>query len=579
MLRSRVPWSRLARPRGLCTAPDYVIVGAGSAGCVLANRLTENPDVKVLLLEAGKPDRGRWDSWTIQMPAALTYNLADTRYNWGFETTPQKHVDGRVIAQPRGKGLGGSSSINAMAYIRGHPLDYDRWAEQGATGWEHDACLPYFKKAECFDGDADSAYQGTEGPLQVRHGATAETARLNLALIEAGKQAGYAESSDLNGYRQEGFGPMHMTVAPNGERSSTANAYLRPAMARPNLKVLTGCHATRVMFEASKGGAPRAVGVEYTQGGKQHTARAVREVLLCLGALGSPQLLMLSGVGPAEELAKHGIPMVLQSEAVGQNLQDHLDLYLQYECLQPHTLYPYATWRQPHKRIMAGLQWFTAGKGVAASNHFEAGGFIRTRAGIQHPDLQFHFIPGCVVGQLDFLPRHGFQLHCSTMRASSVGHVALSSADPEAAPVIEPNYLSTEQDVVDFRNGVRLAVEILEQQAMSPFRGTRIAPGPELDLEDDEALDSWVRQSTHSAYHPSCTCAMGAVTDPEGKVVGAEGLRVVDASLMPSVVSGNLNAPTIMIAEKLADSIKGLPGLPRERPAHWTHPEWQTKQR
>eukprot|EP00658_Telonema_sp_P-2_P032312 TRINITY_DN23957_c0_g1_i16.p1 TRINITY_DN23957_c0_g1~~TRINITY_DN23957_c0_g1_i16.p1 ORF type:complete len:587 (-),score=95.56 TRINITY_DN23957_c0_g1_i16:365-2125(-) len=569
------PW--LARRAHTSASPDYIIVGAGSAGCVLANRLTEDPNVKVLLLEAGRADRGRWDSWMVQMPAALTYNLADTRYNWDFVTTPQPGLDGRQISQPRGKVLGGSSSLNAMAYIRGHPLDYDRWEAEGATGWSHRECLPYFKKAQTFHGEGDSTYQGFDGPLDVKAGNTKETLPLNQALVKAGTEAGYQPTDDLNGYQQEGFGPMHMTISPDGRRASTANTYLRPVIDRPNLTVQTGCLGTQLLFAPDE--PTVCIGIEYEDAtGQRHSVHAAKEVILSLGAIGSPHLLMLSGIGPAHELSKHGIGLRVDLP-VGDNLQDHLDLYIQYECEQPTTLFPYATWYRPHKRIMAGIEWLTTGTGVCASNHFEAGGFIRTRAGIQHPDLQFHFIPGCVVGQLDFLPRDGFQLHCSTMRATSRGTLTLQSPDPHQAPVIDPNYLSTQDDIEDLRNGVRLAVEILEQDALAEFRGKRLSPDPALDLSDDEVLDAWVRETTHSAYHPCSTCAMGSVVDSAGAVKGVSNLRVVDASIMPSVVSGNLNAPTIMLAEKCADAIRGLPPLEAQESPYWVHPDWETQQR
>ena len=407
------------------------------------------------------------------MPSALTFNLNGTKYNWDFWTTPQKHLDGRRIHQPRGKMLGGSSGLNAMAYIRGHALDYERWGTEGATGWSYASCLPYFKKAQRHM-DGESEYCGGGGPLGVTRGWYDN--ELNEAFVKAGEEAGYAHTTDLNGYRQEGVGPMHMTVREDGVRASTSNCYLHTPVAgspagdvpinRPNLEVRPGCAVTRVILEDGpgvNGGDQRCVGVEYVdEHGVTQELMAEREVILSLGAFGTPQCLMHSGIGDAAQLEQHGLSVKVHNEGVGANLQDHIDTYIQYEANAPVGIYPYATWGEPWKPISAGLQWFTSGKGLCASNHFEVGGFIRTRAGIPHPDLQFHFVPACVVGQAEILTKHGYQTHCSTMRPLSRGAVTLSSADPHAAPLIDPNYFSHPQDVEDSKFASNLPLLVID---------------------------------------------------------------------------------------------------------------------
>ncbi|KAI9911412.1 hypothetical protein PsorP6_009568 [Peronosclerospora sorghi] len=553
---------------------DYVIVGGGSAGCVLASRLTEDVNNKVLLVEAGPDDRFKWDSWKIHMPAALTYNLADEKYNWCYYTEPQKHLTGRRLPWPRGRVLGGSSSLNAMVYIRGHAYDYDDWERSGAKGWSYADCLPYFRKAQNHELGPD-AYRGGGGPLRVIRGNQKDQV-LFKKFIDAGVQAGYPFTDDMNGYQQEGFGWMDMTVY-KGVRWSTASAYLRPAMKRPNLTVVTETLVRKVVLEGRK-----AVGLE-TECRKSKTikhVRAAKEVILSGGAINSPQLLMLSGIGDADHLKDVGIPVVQHLPAVGSNMEDHLDLYIQYMCKKPITLHN-ATWRYPHKMIAIGLEWICRQTGMGASSHLESGGFIRSSVGKRHPDLQYHFLPGSLTGQLTPGNFHAMQAHCSPMRAQSRGWLKLRSNDPHEYPIIEPNYLSVNQDLVDMRIGVKLTREIMEQQALDEYRGEPISPSK--DVQTDAQIDEWIRQNTESAYHPSCTNRMGmddnTVVNPQTRVHGVDNLHVVDASIMPNIVSGNLNAPTIMIAEKAADIILGKDPLPKSKAPVYQAKKWDTSQR
>lgn len=548
---------------------DYIIVGAGSAGCVLAHRLSADPEVQVLLLEAG----GRapaWD-WRIHMPAALSYPMNSTTYNWDYLTEPQPHLDNRRMHTPRGRVLGGSSAINGMAYVRGNALDYDRWAQDPALAhWSYRHCLPYFRRAETRDLGADD-YHGGDGPLYVTTGRG--WSPLYQAFIEAGQEAGYGYTADMNGYRQEGFGPMQMTVR-NGVRWSTAKAYLEPVMERANLTVKTHVLARRIVFDGK-----RASGIEYDRNGQTTTAHARGKVILAGGPINSPQLLMLSGIGPGDHLREHGIDVRADLPGVGSNYQDHLELYVQQHCRKPVSLYPAL---KPLNKIRVGAQWLLLHTGHGATNHFESGGFIRSRAGVQHPDLQYHFMPIAIrYDGKSPVNDHGFQAHVGPMRSPSRGTVRLRSTDPRRHPIIDPQYMSHDTDWQEMRASIRLTREIFAQPALQEFAGGEIAPGA--DADSDAELDAFIRQNVESAYHPSCTCGMGsgpeAVVDGDTAVYGVDDLHVVDSSIMPTIVSGNLNAPTIMVAEKAADLIAGQEPLgPAEVPV-WVHPDWENSQR
>jgi choline dehydrogenase len=549
---------------------DYVIVGAGSAGCAIAYRLAQ-AGRSVIVIEHGGSDIGPF----IQMPAALSYPMNMKRYDWGYMTEPEPGLGGRRLVAPRGKVVGGSSSINGMVYVRGHARDFDHWAEAGAQGWGYADVLPYFKRMEHWhDGGhgGDSAWRGTDGPLHITRGPRRNP--LYHAFVEAGRQAGYPVTEDYNGRQQEGFGAFEQTVW-KGRRWSAANAYLRPALQSDNCTIVRGL-ASRIVIEAG-----RATGVELIRGGKPETIAARAEVIVAASAFNSPKLLMLSGIGPAAHLAQHGIAPVADRPGVGQNLQDHLEVYFQLASKQPITLYKH--WNLISKAVI-GAQWLFTKTGLGASNNFESCGFIRSAAGVDYPDIQYHFLPIAVRydGQAA-AEGHGFQAHTGPMRSPSRGAVRLASADPAAAPRIFFNYMSADRDWQDFRRCIRLTREIFAQPAMAPFVKHEIQPGAQVETDAD--IDAFIREHAESAYHPCGTCKMGspsdpmAVVDPETRVIGVDGLRVADSSIFPRITNGNLNGPSIMVGEKAADHILGRTPLAAANDEPWIHPDWQTAQR
>ena len=549
---------------------DYVIVGAGSAGSAMAYRLTE-AGRNVTLIEYGGSDIGPF----IQMPGALSFPMNMPRYDWGYLSEPEPHLGGRRLACPRGKVLGGSSSINGMVYVRGHARDFDHWSDSGAKGWGFADVLPYFKRMESWhDGGhgGDQTWRGTSGPLHVSRGSRSNP--LVHAFVEAGRQAGYQVTGDYNGEKQEGFGPMDATIW-QGRRWSAANAYLKPARKTGRLAVIRGL-AQRVVIEQG-----RASGVEVARNGGVETVSAAREVILAASAINSPALLMHSGIGPAAHLKDHGIGVIADRPGVGRNLQDHLEVYIQMAAKEPVSLYKY--WNLFGK-ARVGLEWLLKKSGPGASNQFESGGFIRSRAGVDYPDIQFHFLPIAVRYDGSVPHRgHGFQAHVGPMRSPSRGSVTLASGDPSAAPVIRFNYMSESEDWADFRACIRLTREVFAQSAFARFIDYEIQPGAAAD--SDEALDAFIRDHAESAYHPCGTCRMGraddpmAVVDPDCRVIGVDGLRVADSSIFPRITNGNLNAPSIMVGEKAADHILGRDQLAPENAQPWLHPDWKTEQR
>ena len=544
---------------------DYVIVGAGSAGSVLARRLSEDAGVSVLVLEAGGSDR----SIIVAMPAALAMPMNTKRFNWGMVTEPEPGLNGRCINLPRGKGMGGSSSINGMCYVRGNPMDYELWEAKGATGWHWANVLPYFQKME--DVSGGGPYRGTKGPLRVTRGPEANP--LYHAFVDAAVAAGYARSANMNEVQHEGFGPMEMTVG-DGMRASAARVYLRPALQNPKVRLITGAMVNRILFEGKT-----AVGVAYLHQGQPLVAKARREVILSAGSIMSPVILKRSGIGPAQELTDHGIPVLQASPGVGENLMDHLELYVQYACSKPVSLFP---WMSLPGKAAIGMKWLATRKGLGATNHFETGGHIRSRAGLVYPDIQFHFLPLAISYNGKSLAKgHGFQVHVGTKRSKSRGWVRLRDADAQSLPRVQFNYMTHEDDWQEMRACIRLSREIFAQAPMAPYAGTELAPGPE--AQSDAALDDFIRRKVESAYHPCGTCRMGtdplAVVDPECRVIGVQNLRVVDASIMPQATAGDLNGPTIMLAERAADIIRRnvLPAA-TDAPIMADN-DWQTRQR
>jgi len=546
---------------------DFVIIGSGSAGSAMAYRLSEDGRHSVIVIEYGGPDIGP----LIQMPAALSFPMNMETYDWGFSTEPEPHIGGRSLVTPRGKVVGGSSSINGMVYVRGHARDYDHWSESGASGWSYADVLPYFKRMENAHGGQEG-WRGTNGPLHVQRGRRDNP--LFKAFVDAGHQAGFEVTDDYNGEKQEGFGPMEQTIH-NGRRWSAANAYLKPALKRPNVKLVKGL-ARKIVMEGK-----RAVGVEIEAGRTFSTIRARREVIIAASSINSPKLLMLSGIGPAAQLKEQGIEVVADRPGVGQNLQDHLEVYIQQECTQPITLYSKLNL---FSKARIGAEWLFFKTGDGATNHFESAAFVRSKAGVEYPDIQYHFLPVAIrYDGKAAAQSHGFQAHVGPMRSKSRGSVTLRSANPREKPVIKFNYMSHEDDWADFRHCVRLTREIFGQDAFAAYRGAEIQPGA--NVQSDDEIDNFLREHVESAFHPCGTCKMGsvddpmAVVDPECRVIGVEGLRVADSSIFPRITNGNLNGPSIMTGEKASDHILGRTPLARSNQEPWINPRWEISDR
>ncbi|PTE09431.1 choline dehydrogenase [Mesorhizobium helmanticense] len=546
---------------------DFVIIGSGSAGSAMAYRLSEDGKHSVIVIEFGGSDIGP----LIQMPSALSIPLNMSLYDWGFASEPEPHLGGRVLATPRGKVIGGSSSINGMVYVRGHARDFDHWAEEGATGWGFADVLPYFKRMEDSEGGEDG-WRGKSGPLHVQRGS--RTNPLYGAFVEAGRQAGFELTDDYNGAKQEGFGPMEQTIH-GGRRWSAASAYLKPALRRKNVNLVKG-FARRVIIENQ-----RATGVEIEARGQVQIVKARREVIIAASSINSPKILMLSGIGPAAHLRENGIQVVADRPGVGRNLQDHMELYIQQESTKPITLNSVLN---PFSKALIGAQWLFFKTGLGATNHFEAAAFVRSQAGVDYPDIQYHFIPAAVRYDGKAAAKaHGFQAHVGPMRSKSRGSVTLRSPDPRSKPLIRFNYMSHPDDWTEFRHCVRLTREIFGQKAFDAYRGKEISPGSHVQSDDD--LDAFIRDHAESAYHPCGTCKMGrtddpmSVVDPECRVIGVDGLRVADSSVFPRVTNGNLNAPSIMTGEKAADHILGRTPLAPSNQEPWINPRWQASDR
>ena len=548
--------------------PDYIVIGSGSAGSALAYRLGENSSHQVLVLEYGGSDSGP----LIQMPAALSYPMSMSKYDWGYKAEPETSLKGRSLACPRGKVIGGSSSINGMIYVRGNAGDYHDWAQSGAQGWDYQDVLPYFQRMEHSHG-FQSEFRGSSGPLHITRGK--QTNPLHHAFMEAAKQAGYSALQDYNGFRQEGFGAADMTVW-QGSRFSAAKAYLRPALAKKNVQLLTRVLVDKIIFHNQQ-----AIGVQFKHQGQTKTIKVKKDVVLAAGAINSPKILQHSGIGRGEDLQSLGISVVHHLPPVGQNLQDHLEVYFQVKCLQPITLYKYLN---PLSKLRIGLQWMLFKNGLGASNQFETLGFIRSDKNISYPDIQFHFLP-VAISYDGTAPSegHGFQLHVGPMRSPSRGFVSIHSPNPEVAPKIKFNYMSHEEDFVTFRKALRLSREILNQKALLPFKGSEIQPGNH--VLSDGALDQFIQEYCESAYHPCGTCKMGEKEDPttvvdtKCRVKGVSHLYVADSSIFPRICNGNLNAPSIMTGEKASDHILGKTPLPSSPLQPYYHPEWKNSQR